>query len=99
IDLVSLADVYLQKNKAWHLSFSPAGHAAARREEIASLRRSIADQAGFPMVLKVNDSEKFLGFARHPQIERLSQKGPATPDHEIRTKTLPLLGRVVPGDA
>jgi len=47
------------------------------------------------MVLKVNDSEKFLGFARHLQIERLSQKGPATPDHVIRTKPLPMLGRDV----
>src|SRR5205823_8651086 len=79
IGLVSLAEVYLQKHKAWHFGFSSAQLPAARREEIASLRRSIADQAGFPMVLKVNDSEKFLGFARHPQIERLSQKGPATP--------------------
>ena len=99
IGLVSLAEEYLQKNKAWHFSFSSAQPSAARREEIASLRRSIADQAGFPMVLKVNDSEKFLGFARHPQIERLSQKGPATPDHVIRTKPLPMLGRDVTGYA
>jgi len=99
IDLVSLAEAYLQKKKAWHLSFPSAGPAASRRGEIASLRRAITDQAGFPMVLKVNDSEKFLGFARHPQIERLSQKGPATPDHVIRTKPLPMLGRDVTGYA
>ena len=99
IGLVSLAEEYLQKHKAWHFGFSSAQLPAARREEIASLRRSIADQAGFPMVLKVNDSEKFLGFARHPQIERLSQKGPATPDHVIRTKPLPMLGRDVTGYA
>ncbi|HSU62791.1 MAG TPA: bifunctional aldolase/short-chain dehydrogenase [Burkholderiales bacterium] len=99
IELVSMAEEYLQRKKAWHFSFASAQPPAAKREDIASLRRAIADQAGFPMVLNVNDSEKFLGFARHPQIERLSQKGPATPDHVIRTKPLPMLGRDVTGYA
>src|SRR5437763_7098721 len=42
IGLVSLAEEYLQKHKAWHFGFSSAQLPAARREEIASLRRSIA---------------------------------------------------------
>src|SRR6266550_1468964 len=99
IDLVSLAEEYLQKNKAWHFSFSSAQPSAARREEIASLRRSIAAEAGVPVILKTNENPKFIGFARHPDAGRLSQKGPATPDHVIRTKPLPMLGRDVTGYA
>jgi NAD(P)-dependent dehydrogenase (short-subunit alcohol dehydrogenase family) len=45
------------------------------------------------MLLRINDGEKFLGFARRPDVERLSQQGPATPDHVIRTKPFPMLGR------
>jgi NAD(P)-dependent dehydrogenase (short-subunit alcohol dehydrogenase family) len=43
----------------------------------------------------VNDTAKFLGFAQQPDVERLSQQGPATPDHVIRTKPFPMLGRDV----
>ena len=95
IELVSMAEEYLQKKKAWHVSSPGAAPAAPKREDIGSLRRAMSDQAGFPMVLKVNNSEKFLGFARRPDVERLSQQGPATPDHVIRTKPFPMLGRDV----
>ena len=95
IELVSMAEEYLTKKKAWHIgSPSPRSH-PTKREEIAELRRAMSDQAGFPMVLKVNDGEKFLGFAQRPDLEKLSQQGPATPDHVIRTKPFPMLGRDV----
>ena len=99
IDLVSMAEEYLQKKRAWHFKLPHTQPAHAKREEIAQLRRAIADQAGMPLILKTNENEKFMGFARHPDIERLSQKGPATPDHVIRTKPLPMLGRDVTGYA
>jgi NAD(P)-dependent dehydrogenase (short-subunit alcohol dehydrogenase family) len=47
------------------------------------------------MILKTNQSDKFLGFARRPDVEKLSEQGPATPDHVIRTKPYPMLGRDV----
>jgi NAD(P)-dependent dehydrogenase (short-subunit alcohol dehydrogenase family) len=99
IELVSMAEEYLQRKKAWHLASPLKGAPAFRREEIAQLRRAISDQAGLPMVLRVNDSGKFLGFAQRPDVEKLSQQGPATPDHVIRTKPFPMLGRDVSGYA
>ena len=93
IELVSMAEEYLQKKKAWHIGFSTKSAPAPKREEIASLRRAISEQAGFPVVLKVNSSEKFLGFAQHPKVAELSQKGPATPDHLLFIKPTPMLGR------
>ena len=99
IELVSMAEEYLQRKKAWHVTSPGAGDGAFKREDIASLRRAMSDQAGFPLVLKLNDSEKFLSFARRPDIGKLSQQGPATPDHVIRTKPFPMLGRDVAGYA
>ncbi len=95
IELVSMAEEYLQKRKAWHVALPAAPAAAPKREEIASLRRAISEQAGFPVILKVNNSEKFRGFAHHPKVVELSQKGPATPDHLVFIKPAPMLGRDV----
>ncbi len=95
VELVSMAEEYLQRKKAWHVASASREGTPAGRTEIAQLRRAISDQAGFPMVLRVNDGEKFLGFARRQDVERLSQQGPATPDHVIRTKPFPMLGRDV----
>jgi rhamnose utilization protein RhaD (predicted bifunctional aldolase and dehydrogenase)/NAD(P)-dependent dehydrogenase (short-subunit alcohol dehydrogenase family) len=99
IELVSIAEAYLVRKKAWHIAIAPRAPSSINREEIAKLRRAISEQAGFPMVLKVNDSEKFLGFAQRPDLEKLSRQGPATPDHVIRTKPFPMLGRDVAGYA
>ena len=38
---------------------------------------------------------KALVFARSPKVHETSQRGPATPDHILRTKRLPMLGRDV----
>ena len=99
IELVSMAEEYLQRKKAWQVASSVKSAPAFKREEIAQLRRAISDQAATPMILRVNDSEKFLGFAQRPDVEKLSQQGPATPDHVIRTKPFPMLGRDVSGYA
>jgi rhamnose utilization protein RhaD (predicted bifunctional aldolase and dehydrogenase)/NAD(P)-dependent dehydrogenase (short-subunit alcohol dehydrogenase family) len=95
IELVSMAEEYLQRKKAWHAAPPAPKPPAAKRDEIAQLRRAISEQAGLPVLLRVNDTAKFLGFAQQPDAERLSQQGPATPDHVIRTKPFPMLGRDV----
>jgi rhamnose utilization protein RhaD (predicted bifunctional aldolase and dehydrogenase)/NAD(P)-dependent dehydrogenase (short-subunit alcohol dehydrogenase family) len=99
IELVSMAEEYLQKKGGWNVSTAKSSSSSFKREDVATLRRAMSDQAGFPMILRVNDSEKFLGFARRPDVEKLSQQGPATPDHVIRTKPFPMLGRDVAGYA
>ena len=93
IELVTMAEEYLQKKKAWHIGLPPKPVQPVEREEIAGLRRAISAQAGFPMVLKVNGGEKFLAFAQHPKVAELAQKGPATPDHLVFIKPVPMLGR------
>src|SRR5690606_32068939 len=96
IELISMAEAFLAGRKAWTI-----GAQATSRDckvpplELARLRRDTSGAAGAPMLLRVRCTAQTLAFAQHPQVGRLSQQGPATPDHVIRTKRLPLLGRDV----
>jgi NAD(P)-dependent dehydrogenase (short-subunit alcohol dehydrogenase family) len=45
----------------------------------------------------VHDDPRSLAFARRPDVADIARQGPATPDHVIRSKRLPLLGRDVDG--
>src|SRR5262249_48612752 len=68
-----------------------------RRHEIAELRKAVSRAAGFPLLLAVHDDAHSLAFCRRDDVAELSQQGPATPDHVIRTKRVPLIGRDVEG--
>lgn len=46
------------------------------------------------VLLRYDDSEPVLEFVSSPEAPRLSQVGPATPDHTIHTKRLPLFVEV-----
>lgn len=96
IDLVTLAEDYLASQKAWTISLPDMPMPAAElRNEIAALRKAMSDTAGRPMILQLHSDPLSLFFAGHDDVERLSQSGPATSDHIIRTKQFPMLGRDV----
>jgi|CXWL01.1.fsa_nt_gi rhamnose utilization protein RhaD (predicted bifunctional aldolase and dehydrogenase)/NAD(P)-dependent dehydrogenase (short-subunit alcohol dehydrogenase family) len=100
IELVGLAEEHLRSAGAWDLPVAGIDLGAPPpRLETALLRRAIADAAGFPLVLKSERDERTLAFARRPDVAELTQQGPVTPDHVIRTKRRPLLGRDVAGYA
>ena len=63
--------------------------------ELADLRRDVSQAAGRPLVLTRTAGPTVRALVAHPDLERLTQQGPLTPDHVIRTKRRPLLGRDV----
>jgi len=94
IELVARAEDYLKAQNAWFLSLSDnVSQEKVLMGDIAKLRREISDAAKFPVILSTDMSSECLTFVRREDIAIISQKGPATPDHVIRTKRLPLLGR------
>ena len=99
IELVTRAEQYLDKQGAWSISFgspsppSEIPRAKASRNEVAELRNGISKAVGAPIILSVHDDADALSFARRDDVGTISQQGPATPDHVIRTKRLPLIGR------
>jgi rhamnose utilization protein RhaD (predicted bifunctional aldolase and dehydrogenase)/NAD(P)-dependent dehydrogenase (short-subunit alcohol dehydrogenase family) len=99
IELVRRAERLLERRGAWSLGPFPETPADAPDPlEIARLRHEISRAAGFPMVLVSRRSPRHLAFTRRQDLPRIAQ-GPATPDHVIRTKRLPLIGRDVEGYA
>ncbi|HEV2854449.1 MAG TPA: bifunctional aldolase/short-chain dehydrogenase [Thermoanaerobaculia bacterium] len=95
IDLVRRAEEYLESRGAWALGPFPEVSGKPDSVSTARLRHEISKAAGFPMVLTTHRDARSLAFARREDVGRISQQGPATPDHVIRTKRLPLVGRDV----
>jgi rhamnose utilization protein RhaD (predicted bifunctional aldolase and dehydrogenase)/NAD(P)-dependent dehydrogenase (short-subunit alcohol dehydrogenase family) len=101
IELVTLAEEYLVEHNAWAgvsgtRTEVPAERASVGRPDIAVLRGLVSQAAGVPLIMSVHGDADALAFARRPDVKEISQQGPATPDHVIRTKRVPLLGRDVP---
>jgi len=93
IELVTRAENYLAKHDAWTIPATAEKPAAGPlRWELAALRRELSTAARLPMILATHDDATSLAFARRKDVASISQQGPATPDHVIRTKRLPMLG-------
>jgi rhamnose utilization protein RhaD (predicted bifunctional aldolase and dehydrogenase)/NAD(P)-dependent dehydrogenase (short-subunit alcohol dehydrogenase family) len=94
IYLVKIAEDYLEKNaqiQKREVSLKIENPTL----EIANLRKSISQIAGFPVILKRYTDDKSMWFCNRSDLSVISQQGPATPDHVIRTKRFPLIGRDV----
>ena len=96
IALVTRAEKYQARKGSWKIT-SRAGGIPKKplRLELASLRGKISRVAGFPAILSTCTNNLTLAFAQRKDVAKISQQGPATPDHVIRTKRLPMLGRNV----
>jgi rhamnose utilization protein RhaD (predicted bifunctional aldolase and dehydrogenase)/NAD(P)-dependent dehydrogenase (short-subunit alcohol dehydrogenase family) len=99
IELVTLAEKYLESRRAWSIALESSPRSAPGAAAQAGLRHRISDAAGAPLIVRTVTNERTLGFAAHPELARISQEGPATPDHVIRTKRTPMLGTDVAGYA
>jgi rhamnose utilization protein RhaD (predicted bifunctional aldolase and dehydrogenase)/NAD(P)-dependent dehydrogenase (short-subunit alcohol dehydrogenase family) len=111
IELVSCAEEFLARQGTGPLRPSDEDAAASKpsqasklsqaegprpqRTEIAVLRRAASEAAGVPLIMQVSEDAEALAFARRSDLEHITQRGPATPDHVIRTKRIPLIGRDV----
>ena len=62
---------------------------------LAEIRKKISVYAGRPMIVQREDDQLITKFVNRPDLKTIATKGPLTPDHVIRTKRIPLLGRDV----
>jgi NAD(P)-dependent dehydrogenase (short-subunit alcohol dehydrogenase family) len=96
IALVDRAERYLKERRAWIL---PGGKPVRRTErlaiDIARLRRDLSAVAGVAMIVMTSQSPDALRFCRSSDAATLAAQGPATPDHSIRTKRIPMIARDV----
>ena len=95
IHLVGLAEDYLRRHDAWDAREPPTPVAAPAVMDMARLRQEISDVAGAPVILSRHADHNCLSFARRSDLAVVARQGPATPDHVIRTKRLPMVDRDV----
>jgi NAD(P)-dependent dehydrogenase (short-subunit alcohol dehydrogenase family) len=86
IELVGRAEEHLRAHGAWDVEDGVADDAPAPAA-VAALRNDLSRAAGRPLVVTWTGRSGDLG--------EQTQRGPATPDHVLRTKRVPLLGRDV----
>jgi rhamnose utilization protein RhaD (predicted bifunctional aldolase and dehydrogenase)/NAD(P)-dependent dehydrogenase (short-subunit alcohol dehydrogenase family) len=99
IELVGMAEDYLKANIPAKTDNIP--NVTAPKTTVAPLlaqiRSEVSKVAGSPMIVSLQQTDKTLAFAQRPDLETVAQQGPATPDHVIRTKRIPLIGTDVSG--
>ena len=87
IDLVSLAEKFLEAQGAVLAKQTPP--AAADLLGLAALRGEVSKMRGSAVIARLEASEEAVGYAGLANIADLASRGPATPDHSIRTKRIP----------
>jgi rhamnose utilization protein RhaD (predicted bifunctional aldolase and dehydrogenase)/NAD(P)-dependent dehydrogenase (short-subunit alcohol dehydrogenase family) len=92
IELVDRAECYLKAQGAWEIAKPSIRPAKIDMLQQARLRRKLSDAAGAPMIVATHADDEALAFAQRADLGTLSQQGPVTPDHIIRTKRVPMLG-------
>ena len=96
ISLVSKAEDYLKTQNAWDIAKSEFLNTPKLKvTEIAELRNKISSSAGRSMLFHITNSKLGLSFSNNKDIQSIATRGPLTPDHVIRTKRVPMIGRDV----
>ncbi|MGZ3274573.1 MAG: bifunctional aldolase/short-chain dehydrogenase [Caulobacteraceae bacterium] len=88
---VEFADMAERKLAAGRRTVVQVSRSAVSAAEIAPVIRGALARLGKGMVLDRRSTEEVLAFAASPDLDRLAQAGPATPDHVIRIKPWPLV--------
>ena len=96
IDLVGLAEEYLKNQNAWEIEQpSVSANTSSIRSEVAKLRNEISSTIGNPVLFNLTGSEQGIEFSNRHDVMDIATRGPVTPDHVIRTKRIPMIGRDV----
>jgi rhamnose utilization protein RhaD (predicted bifunctional aldolase and dehydrogenase)/NAD(P)-dependent dehydrogenase (short-subunit alcohol dehydrogenase family) len=96
VEIVDTAENYLQANSTGGGSPTPtSSQPDIDRLQVADLRKEISTAAGKPCLLQRHTDETSWAFTQRPDLTAVAGHGPATPDHTIFTKRVPLVGRDV----
>lgn len=95
IEMVTRAELYLaaaRRKKRWSApAHDPCSHHEREDwlfENLPVIRKTLSKNK--KVILTVNDASEVMEFANAKITPVLSQKGPATPDHMLRTRRIPL---------
>ena len=96
ISLVNEAESYLVRNNAWDINKLETNFSVKKiRNQVAELRQKISLTVGKPVLMSLTNSQLGLSFSNRKDVNEIATRGPLTPDHVIRTKRIPMIGRDV----
>ena len=94
ISLVNEAENYLINKNAWDIEKPEANFEQKKiSNQVADLRQKISLTIGKPVLMHLTNSLLGFNFCNKADVSRIASKGPLTPDHVIRTKRIPMIGR------
>lgn len=94
VELLRQAEVWLDEHAPLPET-EPAQLPDVSLAELADLRLDVSRTAGRPLVLQRQTDDVVRRFVARADVTALTTRGPLTPDHVIRTKPAPLVGRDV----
>lgn len=86
--LVGMAETYLLQHQIPHAPETAPTH---RVNDAGVLCGKASAVAGFPLKMHLLRTPETLAFAQRPDLAKISQQGPPTPQHAIYTKRTPLI--------
>ncbi len=89
IAIVTKAEEYLSKHAV--LDDTKSGTVEIDTVKIAALRRNVSNVWGKPVLAHCDSAEPAIAFSNHSGLNEITQRGPLTPDHIIRTKRTPMI--------
>lgn len=92
IELVSRAERYLHSRGAWTLPADGPNKATPDHQALDETCRQIHALAGLPLAMQVASDTLSMAFVRRPDLHEISQQGPATPQHAVYTRRVPMIG-------
>jgi rhamnose utilization protein RhaD (predicted bifunctional aldolase and dehydrogenase)/NAD(P)-dependent dehydrogenase (short-subunit alcohol dehydrogenase family) len=95
LELLETAERWLSEHAPAADGPEPPGLPEVVLTELVELRREVSRAAGRPLVLQRHTDATVRRFVARADLVSLASRGPLTPDHVIRTKPIPLVGRNV----
>lgn len=99
VELITAAERYLDSHAPASGLLEAPELPAPDRVELAGLRHRLSEAAGGPLIVSRHAGPAVSWFVSRADLSSVAARGPLTPDHVIRTKRLPLVGRDVEGYA
>ena len=96
ISLVNEAENYLMSQNAWDIE-KPLSNISTKKiiKQVSHLRQQVSLVAGYPVLMSLTNSHSGINFSNRKDLKKIATRGPLTPDHVIRTKRIPMIGRQV----
>jgi rhamnose utilization protein RhaD (predicted bifunctional aldolase and dehydrogenase)/NAD(P)-dependent dehydrogenase (short-subunit alcohol dehydrogenase family) len=92
VELIDTAERFLANHAGSSETSVPIPLPPVAPTELAELRRAVSAAAGTSMIVRRHTDPAVATFVAREDLAEIATRGPATPDHIIRTKLAPQIG-------